>query len=162
MLSCILITVTCSGISLHVFLWWLHQLSDIWAHLHQLYWHSLPDLDFSLFVHKAMLPRTLSLIDAILCTASASHAHALGPPLGPTYLLLGHTPSILVNTNNVGDAHNAWVSVLPHTWHCHLPILGLVWGIGLGTSLAMLRWIQDVPSSWVAILTWQCYASDYL
>ena len=54
-----------------------------------------------------MLPRTLSSIDATLCTASASHAHALGPPLGPTYLPLGRTPSILVNTNNVGDAHNA-------------------------------------------------------
>ena len=79
------------------------SFSDVRAHLRQLYWHSLPDLDFSLSVHKAMLPRTLSSIDATLCTASASHAHALGPPLGPAYLPLGHTPSILVNTNNVGD-----------------------------------------------------------
>ena len=54
-----------------------------------------------------MLPKTLSSIDTTLCTASESHAHALGPPLGPTYLPLGHTPSILVNTNNVGDAHDA-------------------------------------------------------
>ena len=54
-----------------------------------------------------MLPRTLSSIDATLCTVSASHVHALGPPLGPIYLLLGCTPSILVNTNNVGDAPDA-------------------------------------------------------
>ena len=54
-----------------------------------------------------MLPRTLSSIDATLCTASASHAHALGPPLGPTYFPLGRSPSILANTNNVGVAHNA-------------------------------------------------------
>ena len=62
---------------------------------------------FSLLVHKAMLPRTLSSIDATLCTASASHAHALDPPLGPLYLPMGRTPSILVNTNNVGNAHDA-------------------------------------------------------
>ena len=54
-----------------------------------------------------MLPRTLSSIDATLCTASTSHAHALGPSLGPTYLPLGRTPSILVNTNNFRDAHDA-------------------------------------------------------
>ena len=54
-----------------------------------------------------MLPRTLSLIDAALCTASASHVHALGLSRGPTYLPLGRTPSILVNTNNVGDAYDA-------------------------------------------------------
>ena len=54
-----------------------------------------------------MLPRTLSSIDAMLYTASASHAHTLGLPLGPTYLPMGRNPSILVNTNNVGDAHDA-------------------------------------------------------
>ena len=54
-----------------------------------------------------MLPRTLTSIDATPCTASASHVHAPGPLQGPTYLPLGHTLSILVNTNNVGDAHNA-------------------------------------------------------
>ena len=53
-----------------------------------------------------MLPRTLISINATPCIASASHAHALDLPQGPTYLPLGHTPSILVNTNNIGDAHN--------------------------------------------------------
>ena len=62
---------------------------------------------FSLFVHKAMLPRTLTSIDAMPCTASASHVHAPGPLQGPTYPPLGHTPSTLVNTNSDGDAHNA-------------------------------------------------------
>ena len=138
------------------------SFSDVRAHLHQLYWCSLPDLDFSLSVHKAILPRTLSSIDATLCTASASHAHALGPPLGPTCLPLGCTPSILASTNNVGDGHDAWVSVLPRTQHCHLPISGLVWGVGHGTSLAMLHWIRDVPSSRVAILTWQRYVRPFV
>ena len=123
---------------------------------------SLPDLDFSLSVHKAMLPRTLSSIDAMLCTASASHVHALGPPLGPTCLPLGCTPSILASTNNVGDAHNAWVSIPPRTQHCHLPILGLVWGVSHGTSLAMLHWIRDVPSSRVAIPIWQHYVRPFV
>ena len=138
------------------------SVSDIWAHLCQLYWRSLPDLDFSLSVHKAMLPWTLSSIDAMLCTVSASHAHALGPPLGPTCLLLGCTPSILASTNNVWDAHDAWVFVPPHTQHCHLPISGLVWGVGHGTSLAMLRWIRDVPSSRVAIPIWQRYVRPFV
>ena len=63
---------------------------------------------FSLFVHKAMLPRTLSSIDAILCTASAFYAHALGLHFwDPHIFLWASTPSILVNTDNVGDAHNA-------------------------------------------------------
>ena len=123
------------------------SISDVQAHLCQLYWCSLPDLDFSFSVCKAILPRTLSSIDATLCTASAFHAHALGPSLGPTCLPLGHTPSILASTSNVGDAHDAWVSVLPCTRHCHLLISGLVWGISHGTSLAMLCWIRDVPSS---------------
>ena len=54
-----------------------------------------------------MLPRTLILADAMPCTASESHVHAQGPPQGPKYLPLGHTLSILVSINNVGDAHNA-------------------------------------------------------
>ena len=54
-----------------------------------------------------MLPRTLSKTDATPCTALAFHAHALGLPQRPIYLPLGHTPSILVDTNNDGDAHNA-------------------------------------------------------
>ena len=62
---------------------------------------------FSLFVHKAMLPRTLISIDATPCTVSASHAYAPGPPQGPTYLPLGRTPSTLVNTRSAGDAHDA-------------------------------------------------------
>ena len=40
------------------------------------------------------------------CTALASHVHAPGPPQGPTYLPLGHTPSILVGNKSDGDAHN--------------------------------------------------------
>ena len=91
------------------------------------------------FIHKAMLPRTLSSIDAMLCTVSASHAHVLGLPMGPTYLPLGRTPSILVNTYNFKDAHDAWVFVVPCTQHYHLPISDLVRGIGCGTSLAMLH-----------------------
>ena len=94
---------------------------------------------FSLFVHKAMLPRTLISIDATLCTASASHVHVPGPLQGPIYLPLGCTLSILVNTNNIGDAHDAWVFILLCTLHCHLPISDLVRGIGRGTSLAMLH-----------------------
>ena len=62
---------------------------------------------FSLFVRKAMLPRTLISIDAMSGTASVSHVHVLGPLQGPTYLPLGHTLSILVNTKNIGDAHDA-------------------------------------------------------
>ena len=54
-----------------------------------------------------MFPRILTLIDATLCTASASHAHAPGALQGPTYPPLGNTLSTLVNTNNDGDAHDA-------------------------------------------------------
>ena len=54
-----------------------------------------------------MLPWTLSSIYATLCTMSASHAHALGPPLGPTCFPLGHTSSILASTNKVRDTHDA-------------------------------------------------------
>ena len=45
--------------------------------------------------------------DAMLCNALASHDHALGLPQGPTYLPLGYTLSISVNTNSIGDTHNA-------------------------------------------------------
>ena len=107
---------------------------------------------FSLFVCKAMLPRTLISIDAMLCTASASHVHAPGPPQGPTYLPLGCTPSTLVNTNNVGDTHDAWVFTPLCTLHCHLLILDLARGISHGISLAMPHWIRDIPSSLVAVL----------
>ena len=54
-----------------------------------------------------MLPRTLTTTDPTPYTASASNAHALGLPQGPIYIPLGHTPSILVNTNNISDAHDA-------------------------------------------------------
>ena len=107
---------------------------------------------FSLFVRKAMLSRTLISIDATLCSASASHAHTPGPLQGPTYLPLGHSPSILVNTNNIGDAHNAWVVTLLCTLHCHLLISDLVRGVSYGISLAMPHWIWDVPSSLEAVL----------
>ena len=138
------------------------SVSDVQAHLRQLYWRSLPDLDFlSLSIRQCCLGHSVQ-IDATLCTASAFHAHALGPPLGPTCLPLGRTPSILAITNNVGDAHDAWVSVLPCTRHHHLPISGLVWGVSYGTSLAMLRWIRDVPSSRVAILIWQHYVWPFV
>ena len=85
-----------------------------------------------------MLPRALISTDAMLYTASASHVHALGSPQGPTYLPLGHTLSILIITNNGGNTHNALVFTLPCSLHCHLPISGLVRGIGHGISLAML------------------------
>ena len=62
---------------------------------------------FLLIVHKAKLPRTLISTGATLCSASASHAHALSPLQGPTYLPLGCTPSTLVNAKNNGDAYNA-------------------------------------------------------
>ena len=54
-----------------------------------------------------MLPRTLTTTDAMPCTVSASYAHAQGPPQGPTYLPLGRTPSILIDTNNDRDACDA-------------------------------------------------------
>ena len=63
--------------------------------------------EFFLVVCKAMLLGTLILADTTPCTVSSSHAHALGVPQGPTYLPLGHTISILVGTNNIGNAHNA-------------------------------------------------------
>ena len=50
---------------------------------------------------------TLILADAMPCTASASHVHALDSPQGPTYLLLGCTASILAGTNNSKNAHDA-------------------------------------------------------
>ena len=55
----------------------------------------------------AILPRTLTTTDDMPYTAPASHVHALGPPQGPTYLSLGYTHSKLVNTNKIGDAHDA-------------------------------------------------------
>ena len=162
MLSCVLITTTWCYLSACLSLVALSALltsEHIYISCTDV---SLPDLDFSLSVRKAMLPRTLSSIDATLCTASASHVHALGPPLGPTCLPLGHTPSILASTNNVGDVHDAWVSILPRTRHRHLPISGLVWGVSHGTSLAMLRWIRYVPSSRVAIPIWQRYVRPFV
>ena len=62
---------------------------------------------FSLLVHKAMLPKTLTKTDATPYTASASHVHALGLPQGPIYLPLGNNPFILSDANNDGDAYNA-------------------------------------------------------
>ena len=58
-------------------------------------------------VHKELLPGTLILADAMPCTSSASHVHALGPPQVPTYLPLGCNLSILAGTNNGGNAHDA-------------------------------------------------------
>ena len=102
-----------------------------------LYWCSLPDLGFLLLsIRQCCQGHSFQLM---LCFVlhSASHAHALGPPQGPIYLPLGRTLSILVSTNNVRDAHNAWVFTLLCTLHCHLLISGLVRGIGHGISLAM-------------------------
>ena len=62
---------------------------------------------FSLTVYKSMLPGTLILAEAMPCTMSASHVHALGLLQGPIYLPLGHTLSILAGTNSGGNAHNA-------------------------------------------------------
>ena len=100
---------------------------------------------FSLMVRKAILPRTLILADVMLCTASASHVHAPGLPQRPTYLPLGHTLSILAGTNNGGNTHNAWVSTLPHTLQCYLPISSLVLSAGHGIFSTMPHWIQDIP-----------------
>ena len=79
-----------------------------------------------------MLPKTLISIDAMPCTASASHANATGPPQGPIYLPLGHTPSTSVNTKSDRDTHDALVSLL-HTRHSHILILDLVRVFGHGT-----------------------------
>ena len=54
-----------------------------------------------------MFPGKVISTDAMLCTALESHVHTLGSPQGPTYLPLCHTLSILVSTNNVGDAQDA-------------------------------------------------------
>ena len=54
-----------------------------------------------------MLPITLTVADALLYIATASYVHTLSLPWGPTNPPLGCTPSILVNTSNDGDAHNA-------------------------------------------------------
>ena len=62
---------------------------------------------FLLSVCKAMLPRMLTSIDSTPFTASASYANALGLLQGPTYTLLAHTPSTLVNTKSDRDAHDA-------------------------------------------------------
>ena len=62
---------------------------------------------FSLVFYKAMLPRKLITTDIMLCTMSVYYVNALSPPQGPTYLPLGYTLSILVNTENIRDAHNA-------------------------------------------------------
>ena len=91
---------------------------------------------FFLFVHKAMLPRTLISIDATPCTALASPDHALHPPQGPTYLPPGHTPSILVNIRSTGDTHDAWVFTPLYTLHHHIPISDLARGVSHGISLA--------------------------
>ena len=110
---------------------------------------------FFLIVCKIMLPKTLMKTDAMLCNISASHAYALCLPKGPIYLPLGHSPSILVNTNSVGDAHTAWGFILPHNLHHHLLISDLVLGIDCGIFWAMPYWIQDIISSLVAAPTWQ-------
>ena len=54
-----------------------------------------------------MLPRTPTTTDAMPCTAPESQEYALGLPQIPIYLPLGYNPSILVNTKNYGDAHDA-------------------------------------------------------
>ena len=100
-----------------------------------------------------MLPSTLITTDAKSFTASVSHEHALGPPQRPTYLPLGRTPSILVNTNNNGDTHDALGFILPHTLYYHPPISSLVRGISHGISLAISYLVQDVLLSLVAAPT---------
>ena len=133
----------------------LSAFPDFWLHLHQLYQCTLPDLDFlSLSIRQCCQGHISTNHTA--CTMSASHAHALGPPQGPTYLSLGHTPYILVDNNNDGDAHDAWGFILPRTLHCLLPISDLVLCVGCGIFLAMPHWIQDVRLSLVAAPTWQC------
>ena len=79
-----------------------------------------------------MLPRTFIATDSIPYTALASHSHTLRPPQGPIYLLLGHTISILINTNSVGDTYNALELLLTYILHFPLLISDLVLGIGHG------------------------------
>ena len=143
-------------VSAHLTVMALSVLPDFRAHLHQLYWCTLPDLDFLSFVHKVMLPRTLIATDSMLYASSSSHMHAPGTPQGPTYLPVGSTLSILVNTNNIRDAHDAWGFFLLHILHCPLTISDLLLGVGCGIFWAMPHWIRDVLSSLVAALTWQC------
>ena len=108
---------------------------------------------FLSFIHNAMFPRILTLTNAMLCIASASHAYALGPPLGITHLPLGHTPFILVSTNNDRDTHDSWGFLLPYIPPCILLISDMALGISHGIFLAMPLWIWDVLSSPVAAPT---------
>ena len=55
----------------------------------------------------AMLPKTLTAADTVLYTALISYVYALVLPRGPTYPLLGYTPSILINTSSDKDTHDA-------------------------------------------------------
>ena len=89
-----------------------------------------------------MLPRTFMTAKATPCSASVFYMHDLSLPQGPTYPLMGHSPSILKKTNNARGAHNAWGFILPHILHCHLLILDLVRSIICSTFLIMLYWMQ--------------------
>ena len=157
MLLCILITISWWFLYAHALLEWLCQLSLTSKHIYS----SCTDILYQIWIFshypcKVMLPKTLISTEAMPCTASASHVYALGLPQGPIYLPVGYTLSILVNTNNNGDAHDAWGFSLPCTLHCHSTDIGFSKEI-----LAMVSFEQChieygiVLSSLVAALTWQ-------
>ena len=67
--------------------------------------------------------------DTMLYTLLASHVHALSLPQIPTCPPLGCNPSILINTCNDVDSHNALGFIPPHILHHHLLISDLIGGI---------------------------------
>ena len=80
----------------------------------------------SLSIHMVILPRTFTLTEAILCTASKSYVHALILTWGPICPFIGCTQYISANTNNARATHNAWEYILSHILHYHLLIKVLV------------------------------------
>ena len=91
---CVLITLSC-WLSLHVFLGWLCQLSQMSEHIYISYTDILYQNWIFLYFFMAMLLKRLTTASATLCIVSASHVHAIILPWVPTYPLLGCTPSIL-------------------------------------------------------------------
>ena len=109
----------------------LLAFTDSWAYLCQLYWCTLPDPDFPLTIHMAMLIRTLTAANTMPCAVTVSNEHALSLHHGPICPHLVWSPSILINTSNSRDAHDAWGPNPPHIMHFYLPILNLAEGISM-------------------------------
>ena len=85
----------------------------------------------------AILPKTHTLPIAMLCTALASHAHALILTQRPTCFPLGGTTFILENTNNARATHNALRFTLPCILNDYLTISFMVINNILSTFLKM-------------------------